>query len=118
MLAVAIGQSKPVQAIYPMHPVDRWAAFHAGAGALGFPPCTAEYAALFGLPRRLLHGEIEADLADDITMLIRALPERLQTALIAELTGGSVTEKANRAGMSRSAFYRTLAEAKAALKLF
>jgi DNA-directed RNA polymerase specialized sigma24 family protein len=100
----------------PMHPVERWAAFHAGAGALGFPPCTAEYAALFGLPRRLLHGEIEAQLADDITTLICALPERLQTALLAELTGGSVAEKADRAGMSRSTFYRTLAEAKAALR--
>ena len=99
-----------------MYPIERWAAFHAGAGALGFPPCTAEYAALFGLPRRLLHGEIEAQMADDITMLICALPERLQTALVAELSGGSVAEKTRRAGMSRSGFYRTLAEAKAALK--
>lgn len=24
-----------------MHPVERWAAFHTGAGALGFPPSTA-----------------------------------------------------------------------------
>ena len=105
-----------VQAINPMHPLERWAAFHTGAGALGFPPCTAEYAALFGLPRRLLHREIEAELADDITTLICALPERLQTALVAELSGGSVAEKATRAGMSRSTFYRTLIEAKAALR--
>jgi hypothetical protein len=96
--------------------LQRWATFHAGAGALGFPPCTAEYAALFGLPRRLLHGEIEAQLADDITTLICALPELLQTALLAELSGGSVAEKADRAGMSRSAFYRALIEAKAALR--
>ena len=96
--------------------LQRWATFHAGAGALGFPPCTAEYAALFGLPRRLLHREIETQLADEVTEAICALPERLQTALVAELSGGSVAEKANRAGMSRSTFYRTLAEAKAALK--
>lgn len=99
-----------------MHPIDRWAAFHAGAGALGFPPCTAEYAALFGLPRRLVHGEIEAQMADEMTAMIRALPERLQTVLVAELSGGSVMEKTRRAGMSRSSFYRTLAEAKAALQ--
>lgn len=99
-----------------MHPIDRWAAFHAGAGALGFPPCTGEYAALFGLPRRLLHGEIEAQMADEVTSALRALPERLRTALVAELTGGSVAEKADRAGMSRSGFYRALAEAKAALQ--
>lgn len=100
----------------PMHPVERWAAFHAGAGALGFPPCTAEYAALFGLSRRLLHREIEAQMADEITAAICALPERLQTALLAELSGGSIAEKTRRAGMSRSSFYRTLAEAKAALR--
>lgn len=99
-----------------MHPVERWAAFHAGAGALGFPPCTAEYAAQFGGPRRLLHSEIESQMADEITDVIRALPERLQTALLAELSGGSVVEKANRAGMSRSTFYRNLAEATAALR--
>ena len=99
-----------------MHPIERWAAFHAGAGALGFPPCTAEYAALFGLPRRLLHGEIETQLADEVTEAICALPERLKMALLAELSGGSIAEKTLRAGMSRSSFYRTLAEAKAALK--
>lgn len=99
-----------------MQSVERWAAFHTGAGALGFPPCTAEYAALFGLPRRLLHREIETQLADEVTEAICALPERLQTALVAELSGGSVAEKACRAGMSRSGFYRALAEVKAALR--
>ena len=100
-----------------MHSIERWAAFHVGAGDLGFPACTSEYAALFGLPRRLLHREIEAQLVDEITEAICTLPERLRTALVAELSGGSVAEKAKRAGMSRSSFYRTLAEAKAALKL-
>ena len=96
--------------------LQRWAAFHAGAGALGFPPCAAEYAALFGLSRGLVHREIEAQIADEMTEAICALPERLQTALVAELSGGSVAEKANRAGMSRSSFYRAVAEAKAALQ--
>lgn len=109
MLVVPPGQSES-------GPLQRWAALHVEASRLGFPPCTPEYAAQFGGPRWLLHREFEAQTVNQVTAAICALPERLQTALLAELSGGSLVEKTRRACMSRSTFYRTLAEAKAALK--
>lgn len=71
-----------------------------------------------------MYGNARTGLADysalkllDVARKVQALPDKLQRAVIAEYAlGGTVPEKLNQAGASKSAYYRRLEAARERLQ--